>query len=207
MKISESERLHNCPFPVIGLTGGIATGKSTVSTILEENGFTVICADKLIHEIYKEKKVIDFLKQKVPGSLQGQSVVFPKLREAFFASPKLKAELETLLYAFLPQYFTQKLPKEAEYIFYDVPLLFEKKMQSKFDYIVSVLSSQETQRKRIQMRDPLTTKETIDRILEAQLPLEEKRSLSNFVIDNEGTKEELENQIKNLILKLTEIFS
>ena len=198
-----TSRLHDCPFPLIGLTGGIATGKSTVSDLLKRSQIPVICADNLIHQIYSEKKVREFIEKEVPSAVTDGSIHFPTLRESFFKSPQLKKELEELLYSFLPEYFHRSLPKQAAFVFYDVPLLFEKKMESHFDLVVSVLCSQETQRKRVLKRDAETNQETLENILKSQLPLETKQKSSDFVIENEGTLEELELKVKELLSELS----
>lgn len=205
-KLNPSERLHQCPFPLIGLTGGIATGKSTVSEILTKKEVHVICADRLIHQIYSEESVLSFLSNRVPEALQKGEIQFPKLREAFFKDKKLKADLEKLLYSYLPRYFTDSLPKTAKFVVYDVPLLFEVGMGSKFDLIVSVLCSKETQRMRVLKRDPEMTEETLGQVLSNQISLNDKRAKSDIVIENDGTLEDLEDKVKELLSELNNLW-
>ncbi|MCR9203608.1 MAG: dephospho-CoA kinase [Halobacteriovoraceae bacterium] len=201
--LKREERLHQCPFPLIGLTGGIGTGKSTVSSILSKKGIPVICADDLIHQIYKEESVLNFINQNVPESLRDGEIHFPTLRKAFFKKAEIKESLEKLLYSFLSAYFSKSLPQTAEFVVYDVPLLFEKQMANKFDYVVSVLCTEETQRKRVLKRDPETDTKTLENILKSQLPLQYKRERSTFVIENDGTVDELQQKVKELLSELS----
>ena len=86
-------RLHNIPVPIIGLTGGIATGKSTVSDKLKALGHPVICADTLVKEIYKTSKTTDHLKKYYPQVLSGEKVDFKKLREKFFLDKTIQEDI------------------------------------------------------------------------------------------------------------------
>lgn len=203
--LKREDRLHQCPFPLVGLTGGIATGKSTVSNFLNELGISVICADDLIHQIYKEESVLNFIQKNVPESIKNGEIHFPTLRKAFFERSEIKENLEKLLYSFLPEYFLKSLPQSADYVVYDVPLLFENQMADKFDYIVSVLCNEDLQRKRVLKRDPHTELETLENILQSQLPLEDKRKQSHFVIENNGTVEELQSKVKELLSELSNL--
>ena len=79
IRLEQQERLHQCPLPIVGLTGGIATGKSTVSKIFKEEGLWVICADDLIHQIYQEGETLSFVKGICPQSIQNEKIDFPFL--------------------------------------------------------------------------------------------------------------------------------
>ncbi len=79
-------RLYHIDIPIIGLTGGIATGKSTVSKMLIENGLPLICADSLVKEIYKDNEAKAFIRNLVPDAIINDEINFPALREHFFNS-------------------------------------------------------------------------------------------------------------------------
>jgi dephospho-CoA kinase len=186
------ERLYQTEVPVIGLTGGIATGKSTVSKILQEKGFQIICADTLVKNVYKTSKTIDYLKQHHREVIDDKNEVdFKKLRELFFSSKTIQANIEQLIYSQMPDAFTKERDKlnNADVIFYDVPLLFEKSLDKLVDLKVVVYCSPQQQIERLMKRDGIN-KELAANILSKQMPIDEKKKLADIVIDNseEGPK-------------------
>ncbi len=184
IRLEAKGRLHQCPNPLIGLTGGIATGKSTVSQILRNQGLHIICADELIHQIYNEEETIKKVSTICPDALTNEHINFQILRKYFFSNPSIRKELELFLYARLPSAFNQSLPQDdKQVVIYDVPLLFEKNMQESFDQIICVFTSSENQLKRLQLRDGADL-ETHQKVIEAQWPLEKKKLQSSFVIEN-----------------------
>ncbi len=203
IRLAPEQRLHECPYPIVGLTGGIATGKSSVSKIFKDEGFWVICADDLIHRIYDAQETIEFVRNLVPNSIKENIIDFPSLRKAFFSDPKLKKQLETFLYERLPQAFKEALPQNNEYdvIIYDVPLLFEKAMANKFDQVITVATSELLQLERLKERDGSDI-DTHQKVIKAQWPLSEKRANSDFVIENDLGLSDLENRVKFFIAEI-----
>ena len=104
-KISSKDRLYNIDIPIVGLTGGIATGKSTCSKILQEKGAPVICADTLVKNIYKEEKTIEFIQKEAPDTVKDHQVNFKLLREKFFNNDDLKIKTENFIYSKLQSEF------------------------------------------------------------------------------------------------------
>lgn len=198
-KLNKENRLYNLSVPVVGLTGNIASGKSTVAGLLKKNGLSVIDADGLIHLIYEREDTKELLSKLYPQALSEGQVNFPLLREKFFKDPKLKETLSSHLYSKLPETFKSILDNQAKVIVYDVPLLFEKEMQDKFDIVITVSSTKEDQLQRLKKRDPESSIETLESIISQQLHIEEKEKKSDFVIDNNSGLEELEGQV-NLAL-------
>ena len=202
IRLESKGRLHQCPNPLIGLTGGIATGKSTVSQILRDQGVHLICADELIHQIYNEEETIEKVSTLCPDALSNGHINFQILRKFFFSNPSIRKELELFLYARLPRVFNQSLPEDHEQVvIYDVPLLFEKNMQESFDQIICVFTSPENQLKRLQLRDG-TDLETHQKVIEAQWPLEKKKSQSSFVIENNSDLDNLQRETLQLTKKI-----
>jgi len=196
--LSTLDRLYHCPNPIIGLTGGIATGKSTVSKMMRDEGVWVISADQLIHNLYAEQVVLNQVNLLCPESIKEGKINFSTLRKSFFNTPKIKRELETLLYSNLPRVFIESLPKdEDQVIIYDVPLLFEKKLEGFFDQIITVVITEDIQLQRLEQRDG-NDFETHKNILENQWPLFEKKAKSNFVIENNGGLEELKTKVSHI---------
>jgi dephospho-CoA kinase len=203
-KLKTDDRHHKTAVPVIGLTGGIATGKSTVSEILKSEGIPVICADELVKEIYRLASTRDHLKQHYPDVISEDAIDFEKLREKFFTDKTIKADIEALIYARLPEVWAiayNRLTNPA-FVVYDVPLLFEKNLEKYFDMTVLVYAPREVQRERLVERDEITT-ELADNILNHQMDIEAKKSKSDFVIDNSGDIEELGEGIEEFLSQIT----
>ena len=205
IKLTKNNRLYNSLRPIIGLTGGIATGKSTVSSILKDSSFDIIDADKLIKLIYKEEESISFIRNISPEFIEDGSVNFKKLRSAFFSSTNIQKTVESYLYSKLPETFIEiaNQCKNSDFLIYDVPLLFEKNIHSMVDVSILVYSPKELQKDRLMKRD-LSTSQEADLIISKQLDIESKRSLSTFVIDNSGSIEDLNFQIEELINVITD---
>jgi len=196
------DRLHHCPVPLIGLTGGLSSGKSSVGDFFRKQGIAVLCADTLIHKIYEEDSIKRFLEENLPHCIDGEIIDFGILRKYFFENLDFKDKLENLLYQFLPSYFIKSTPTDADFIIYEMPLLFEKNLEHKVDLIITVVTTENLQRERAIKRDLSSSRETINNILKNQLPLEEKKKRSQIVIENDGTLEELEDKVKHLSTEL-----
>ena len=192
----------------IGLTGGIASGKSAAKKLIEGLGYSVIDADEIA------RRVVDPSHegfQKVVSSF-GSSVVSADgllnrsaLADLVFKSEVLKLKLESILHPLI-QIEVQKtkliLSQKGEKIcFYDVPLLFEKKMQSQFDATILIWCDLETQIARLRARNGLSEQQITDR-LKAQLPMAEKLPLATYCVDNSTTIHNLDLQIRALVAKL-----
>lgn len=204
IRLTAKDRLHQCPNPIVGLTGGIATGKSTVSQLFKDHGLYVICADELIHKLYQEEATLNKVKELCPQSLTGEKIDFKSLRKSFFSDPKIKSELEKFLYAELPRVFKLSLPEDTkQVIIYDVPLLFEKKLDPLFDQIIAVITHEKIQLERLMQRDG-RDEETHRKVLAAQWPLSQKKANSDFVLENNGTLGELEKRVLHLTTELFE---
>jgi dephospho-CoA kinase len=187
----------------IGLTGGIATGKSTVARLIESLGHPVIDADQISHQISRfgqtgyEKIVSHFGPQILK---ENQEIDRKKIAHIIFANTEEKNNLEKILHPLIQaEVQNQKLKHQqnaASHCFYDVPLLFEKKLQNNFDAIVTVWCDAETQQTRLMSRNQLSETEARLRI-ENQLPLSHKISQSTYCIDNSGSEESLIQIVSN----------
>jgi dephospho-CoA kinase len=203
-RLSKDERLYNLERPIIGLTGGIATGKSTVSKMLQEKGLQVIDADALVKSIYQTEEAKNFIKQEFPTAWDG-GINFTILRSMAFQDSNIKKRIEDFIYARLPEEFKRAAEKInlQNFIIYDVPLLFEKKLDKKFDLTVVVFAPREIQRKRILSRDG-SSEEVIKRILEQQIDIEDKKKKADFIIDNSKGTEDLKAGVEKLLLSILE---
>ena len=193
-------RLYDLKIPVIGITGGIASGKSTVSKILMNQGEHVICADSIVKEIYQQDSTKNLIQRIAGKAIDDKNEInFKILRDLFFQNKQIKLELENHIHPQIERYFKDKMKSDLQRIFYDVPLLFEKKMESKFDYIILVKVNEETQLERLTKRDNIGPG-LAKKIIKNQLHFTEKEKRSDFIIDNNQDQSELE-QKTLLILK------
>lgn len=192
----------------IGLTGGIATGKSTVARLLRALGAPVVCADELSRAAVRrgaegfEETVAAF----------GPGVVGPDgeldrraLGARVFSDPSARARLEAIIHPRV-RAEQRRLRAEAEKSgapigFYDVPLLFEKNLEGDFDATVAVLCSEAAQLERLVARDGWSIEEAKKRIA-SQLPLAEKRRRADHVIENDGSLADLERATRLLLAEL-----
>lgn len=181
----------------IGLTGGIATGKSTVTGLIESRGFTVIDADQISHQLTQIAEpgyaqiVSHFGNEILDTSLRLDR---QKLAQIIFSSPEKKLQLEHILHPLI-QEKVQELKQLHEahgkpIVFYDVPLLFENNLASQFDAVLMVWCHEDIQIKRLKLRNNLSDNEALMRI-KAQMPMNEKIKQADYCIDNSGTEYEL----------------
>ena len=189
----------------IGLTGGIASGKSTVSRILIDEGLAVIDADLLAREVVAPGT--DGYREVV--ALFGEGAVFEdgSLNRALigsivFADRSRLAALEAIIH---PRVRARSLELRSYFdaagcdvAFYDVPLLFEKGMREMFDRVVLVTCSPETQLTRVMARDGLSREAALARVA-AQMPMAEKVSLADIVIENDGGLQELRTAVLEMV--------
>lgn len=188
---------------IIGLTGGIATGKSTVSDILKDLNIEVIDADKIAHNVLEyedvKKKIKDVFGDEVIN--KNGEVDRKRLGKIVFEDNKKLKKLESITHPKILEIIDNKIKKaKSELVVLDAPLLFETNLDEKVDETWVIYASEEIQIKRLKKRDGLNKKEALDRI-KAQMDLEKKAKKADVVINNEGTIEELKNKVKNLIRK------
>ena len=193
-KLDTSTRLHQCSVPIVAITGGIACGKSTVSKIISNTGHSIIDADQLVKKIYASNEMHQFLGKICPAVIKQGNIDFVELRSLFFSNQDLKESLEKFIYQKLPIVFLKELNQlqlKGEFVFYDVPLLFEKAMEHKVDTYALVYSPRELQLSRLLKRDQIS-KEQAEKILDTQWNIERKKDLCSLIIDNTSTLSELE---------------
>lgn len=192
----------------IGLTGGIATGKSTVAKILRDLGYPVIDADALAREASSRgSEGLAEIVQKFGGDVLTKSGELDrkKLGSKVFGSSEMLLQLEAILH---PKVQTLKAKAKvtaeaqgADLAFYDVPLLFEKNLEAEFDSIVLVYAAETEQRERLKSRDNLSGDE-IQQRLSVQIPIDDKVKRADFVIINRGNIAELKAAVMSVLRSL-----
>ena len=203
IRLIPDRRLYKLNIPVIGLTGGIASGKSTVSQMLKDKGLAVVDADRLVKEIYALPETQAFIQREFPEVIQAGKIQFHLLRQKVFSDTRVKATVENFIYQRLPQAFQAAFEKfnQPQILIYDVPLLFERDMQGYFDLTVLVYAPQDKQRERLIKRDQQTP-EMAESILNQQMDIEEKKLKADFVIDNSKSEAELTKEVENFLRQI-----
>jgi dephospho-CoA kinase len=186
----------------VGLTGGIACGKSTVAKMFVKNGAYLIDFDKLAHKVQEPgkqawKEVINHFGEEI---LQpDKKIDRVKLGNIVFADKRKLIELDKIIHPLVYQEWRARLEKISKkeknaIILSDVPLLFEGNMQHLFDSTVLVLIAPDEQIRRLIARNRVSKKEAEKR-LKSQMPINEKIALADIVIDNEGSIPETEKRV------------
>ena len=197
---------------LIGLTGGIATGKSTVSNILVQKGYSLIDADKIAREvvIINKPAYIKIVEGFGEGILQDDKKVDRKvLGNIIFNNKEARDKLNNIIHPYIFEtikFNVDNLSNKAQIIFLDVPLLFEQydlweKYNIKFDEIWVVYVNKNVQIERLMKRDEISREEALKRI-ESQMPMDDKKARSSKTIDNSGDVEYLKKQIDELVSEL-----
>ena len=189
---------------IIGITGGIASGKSTVTNFLRKQGYQVVDADAVVHQLQKSggrlyQILVEHFGEKV--LLENGELNRPILASLIFANPEeqewskrtqgeiIREELAVL---------RNQLAQTEVLFFMDIPLLFEQEYASWFDETWLVYVSRDTQLDRLMKRDYLTIEDAQAR-LASQWPLEEKKRLASHILDNNRTREQLLSQVVSLL--------
>lgn len=196
---------------LIGLTGGIASGKSAASNYFKQLSAAVLSADELAREVVSSGSeglaalVAEFGDGIIlaNGELNRQS-----LRELIFSSPEARDTVDSILHPRIRALSEQRISDAAsqhyDYLVYEVPLLVETAQVDRFDRIVVVDVPMQMQIDRLLQRDG-TTEEQARSILVAQASREERLAIADDVIDNSGTLEELHKQVMALHLSYTKL--
>jgi dephospho-CoA kinase len=202
---------------VIGLTGGIGTGKSTVARMLASLGAVVVDADAIVHRLQSAgSPVLAEIAAAFGAELLDSDGALDRARLAdlVFRDPAARQRLNELIH---PKVGIEMMRETeaarragAPLVVLDIPLLFEGRRSGRgqaaklpFDATALAYCPEALQIERTVARDGCTRAE-VERRLAAQLPIEEKRALADFVVDNSGSPAETERQVRELYAKLTD---
>ncbi|MFW6264544.1 MAG: dephospho-CoA kinase [Bacillota bacterium] len=185
---------------IIGLTGGIASGKSTVSNYLQDLGAVIIDADKIARTVLEKgeqayKEVVDFFGKDILK--ENAEIDRSKLGKLIFSEKKYRNKLEEITHPVIIKKINKKIEEYREnnrIIILDAPLLFEVGLDKDVDQTWLVYVDKETQINRLMSRDNISKDEAIKRI-EAQLPIEKKKEMADIVIDNRKGRENLKTEV------------
>lgn len=186
---------------IIGLTGGIASGKSTVSKYLSSKGYPIVDADAISRTVVEpgEKGLAVIVDAFGVGILDGAVLNRKKLREMIFDDDEKRLLLNRVLHPIIHEAIEVAFEKlNDSIIVFDVPLLLENELEHMVDTIWVVSCDEETQIKRVMNRDQIS-KEQAKQIISKQMPLNEKVKHADVVLDNISTLDDLYKQIEKAL--------
>lgn len=191
---------------VIGLTGGIASGKSTVANMLKEFNLPVIDADRIAREVVEPgkeayKKIIEMFGSEVISS--NGTINRKKLGNTIFNDEEKRLQLNNIVHPAVRQSMHEQKERyinEGNHtVILDIPLLFESNLTHMVNKIILVYVDEEIQLTRLMGRNQLSMDEALSRI-QSQMPLREKIPLADAVLHNNGTIAETRKQLEDLLL-------
>ena len=193
---------------IIGLTGTIASGKSTVAKYLKEQGIPVFDADAIVHDLYNNDQiVIEKIREIFPEAIANHQVDRKKLSRAIQNNETLLTKIEDVVHPIVSlrrrEFLERHADRQKDIVILDIPLLFEKRLENSVDEIILVITSPELQIKRAMERQDMS-EQKIKFILSHQLPHDVKISKSQYIIENTSTIESLHKKIDQVINRIRE---
>lgn len=183
---------------IIGLTGGIASGKSTVSNFFKELGVEIVDADLVAKEISEKKESVERIKDIFGNDIVNTEgkVIRERLRERVFRNRALLEKLNEIIHPQVIEYFQRKKIEnsDSEIMIFDIPLLYETNMDKLCDKVIVVGLEKEKQIERVILRDG-SSRELAQKIISNQMSLEDKMRRADIVIMNSGSLEDLKEKV------------
>ena len=196
---------------VIGLTGGIATGKSTVCAILENAGAVIIDADRIARKLVKKnlpayRQIVDTFGKSI--LLPGGEINRTALGDLIFNDPRKKQLLNKIVHPQVGKETDRQLKRIEKnnphaLVILDIPLLLESGLHKNLSEVIVVYTPEHIQINRLMQRDHISQENALARI-RSQMPIEEKKKLATIVIDNSGMLEDTRKQTLEIFQRLKE---
>ncbi|MCB2306542.1 dephospho-CoA kinase [Clostridium estertheticum] len=192
----------------VGITGGIGSGKSTVTNMLKDDGFSIIDADIVAREVF-------IIYPEIMGSIKSEfgydffdsegNLNRKEFGNYIFKSDARRKKLENIMIPFITKEIHCRIKmceeNDCKLCFLDAPTLIENNFHTCMDVTILVWVSSDVQIQRVMLRDDLNLDETMDRI-KAQMPIDEKRKFADFIIDNGRSFEDTKLQLDLIITQL-----
>ncbi len=197
---------------IVGLTGGVASGKTAVSEVLREEGAYIVDADQIARDLVRPQRPAWSEIVRIFGKeilQEDGSIDRKKLADRVFADPDQRKLLNQILHPLITGEIDRKTGEIAQkdpkaIVVIDAPLLIEVGYQRRVDKLMVVTSTQIEQIERVKARDGISSEEAM-RIVSSQMPVEEKVKLADFVIRNEGSLAEVREKAKEVFRELKKI--
>ncbi len=183
---------------IIGITGNIGSGKSTVARLLRAWGYPVLDLDALAAQARENKKAE--LKERFPEAFRGEELDRRALGQLVFGDPERLRVLEALIHPEVRRLLEEALARleGTPLVFLEIPLLFEKGWEGRLDATLLVAAPLEVRLERVRARSGLSPEEVLARE-RAQMPEEEKRRRATWTLENRGSLEELEAALRGVL--------
>jgi dephospho-CoA kinase len=182
---------------LVGITGGIGSGKTTFCRMLAEKGFKVFYADLIARELYlKDKKLLKQLVKVCSKNILNFKgiIILPKLKEFIFSNKKNYEQINSIVHPVVINYLKKEIQEAKEkVIIIEAALIFESKFNQEMDYVITVYSNKKTRLERMKKRDAIR-KSDVEKIMKFQMDEKKKISKSDFVIVNNKSEEDLVKQ-------------
>ena len=193
---------------IVGITGGIGSGKTTFSNYLKKIGFLVHESDMVVSEIYTKpkKQFLSFIKEKISqDAINHNKINKAEIANVIFNNNTIKKLLERRIHkevqssreAFIKKY----TKKKKKIIFADIPLLFENRLEKNFDLVICIISSRKNRSKRV-LKNKKFTKDNLNKIFKAQTTDKERKKRSQIIINNNKTKKDFIFSVEKVLTKL-----
>lgn len=204
-RIAKNRKRAEIMGKTIGLTGSVATGKSTVSNMIQQAGIPLVDADIAARKVVEPgteglKEIVAYFGEEI--LLADGTLDRAKLGEIIFKDKKKREKLNEITHPLVKDYMLEARERffraGEELVFFDIPLLFESHLESLVDQIVVVWTTPETELKRLMERNNLTKEDALRRI-ESQMGIDEKARKADFVIDNNESLEKTQKQVYTFI--------
>lgn len=189
----------------IGLTGGIGSGKSTVSFMLKEAGFNIIDADTIARDVLvKYPEILERVRIEFGAGFFDWRGEFRRKEfgNHIFRFPKQRKKYEEIILPYIKREIYENIDKlekkKADFVIVDAPTLIENDLHKDMDYVILVWVDNNTQIQRVRSRDSLMREDAINRI-NSQMPLDIKKDFANIVIENNDTLAKTKEQVDLLI--------
>jgi dephospho-CoA kinase len=193
---------------LVGITGGIGSGKTTLSNHLKKLGYLVHESDVVVSEIYTKpkKKFLSFIKEKISQDAVNHNKINKiKIANVIFNNKAIKKLLETHIHKEVKnsrEAFIKKNKKNKnKLIFVDIPLLFENKLEKDFDLVICIISLKKNRIKRV-LENKKFTKDNLNKIFKAQTTDKVRKKRSQIIINNNKTKKDFIFSIEKVLTEL-----